>query len=120
MVNVPDTLNDLLSEFRSLFDRRQFRQFSRYIASRWASPTRSVTHLNGVFMEHTDQSNLNRCLRNIPALDIFRKSCDLIKRNSSDPILVLDGTILHRNGKHIQGAGWIFDHTEGRSVYGMQ
>ncbi|EQD56703.1 hypothetical protein B1B_08977, partial [mine drainage metagenome] len=113
-------LNDLLAEFRPLFDRRQFRQFSRYIASSWASPTRSVAHLNGVFVEHTNQSNPNRFLRNIPVLDIFRKSVDLINRYSSDPVLVLDDTILPRSGKHIEGAGWVFDHTEGRSVYGMQ
>ena len=120
MVNCPDILSDLLAEFRPLFDRRQFRQFSRYIASSWASPTRSVAHLNGIFVEHTNQSNLNRFLRNIPVLGIFTRSCGLINRYSSDPVLVLDDTILHRNGKHIEGAGWVFDHTEGRSVYGMQ
>lgn len=120
MVNCPDVLSDLLAEFRPLFDRRQFRQFSRYIASSWASPTRSVAHLNGLFVEHSNQSNLNRFLRNIPVLGIFTKSCGLINRYSSDPVLVLDNTILHRNGKHIEGGGWVFDHTEGRSVYGMQ
>ncbi|EQD75647.1 hypothetical protein B1A_03873, partial [mine drainage metagenome] len=83
MVSVPDILSDLLGEFRPLFDRRQFRQFSRYIASSWASPTRSVAHLNGIFVEHTNQSNLNRY--------------------SSDPVLVLDDTILPRKGKHIEG-----------------
>ncbi|MHB1708343.1 MAG: transposase, partial [Thermoplasmataceae archaeon] len=93
-----DTHSELLTEFKPLFDRRQFRQFSRYIASSWSSPTRSVAHLNGIFVEHTNQSNLNRFLRNIPALDIFRKSCDLINRYSSDPVMVIDDTILPRNG----------------------
>ena len=117
MVNTPDILNELLAEFRPLFDRRQF---SRYISSSWVSPTRSVAHLNGIFMEHTNQSSLNRFLRNIPILEIFRKSVDLINRYSSDPVLVIDDTILERSGRHIDGASWIFDHTQGKSVWGMQ
>ena len=120
MVNTPDILSELLAEFRPLFDRRQFRQFSRYITSSWVSPTRSVAHLNGIFMEHTNQSSLNRFLRNIPILEIFRKSVDLINRYSSDSVLVIDDTILERNGRHIDGASWIFDHTKGKSVWGMQ
>ncbi len=120
MVNTPDTFSELPAEFRPLFDRRQFRQFSRYIASSWVSPTRSVAHLNGIFMEHTNQSSLNRFLRNIPVLEIFRKSVDLINRYSSDSVLVIDDTILERNDRHIDGASWIFDHTQGKSVWGMQ
>ena len=50
MVNTPDVLTELLAKFRSIFDRRQFRQFSRYIASSWASPTRSVAQQsNGTY-----------------------------------------------------------------------
>ena len=120
VVKPPDVLTDLLAEFRPLFDRRQFRQFSRYISSSWVSPTRSVAHLNGIFMEHTNQSNLNRFLRNIPVLEIFRKSVSLINRYSSDSIMVIDDTILHRKGKHIDGSGCVFDHSEGKSVLGMQ
>ena len=105
MVNTPDILNEILAAFRPLFDRRQFRQFSRYISSSWVSPTRSVAHLNGIFMEHTNQSNLNRFLRNIPVLEIFRKSVSLINRYSSDSALVIDDTILHRKGKRIDGSG---------------
>ena len=107
MVNTPDILSELLAEFRPLFDRRQFRQFSRYITSSWVSPTRSVAHLNGIFMEHTNQSSLNRFLRNIPVLEIFRKSVDLINRYSSDSLMVIDDTILENNGRHIDGSSWI-------------
>ena len=120
MLITPDILSELLAEFRPIFDRTQFRQFSRYIASSWASPTRSVAHLNGIFMEHTNQSNLNRFLRNIPVLKIFRKSVSPINRYSSDSLMVIDDTILERNGRRIEGAGWVFDHTQGKSVLGMQ
>ena len=101
----PDILADLPSEFRPIFDRRQYRQFCRYITASWASSTRSVAHLNGISVEHTNQSNMNRFLRNVNTLDIFRRSVDLINRYCSDPVLVLDDTVLQRSGKHIQGAG---------------
>jgi hypothetical protein len=86
------------------FNRRQLRQFSRYISYSWVSLTLSVAHLNDIFVEHTNQSNLNRFLRNIPVLDIFRKSVSLINRYSSDSVMVIDDTILERSGRHIEGA----------------
>ena len=101
MTNTPDVLAEFLAEFRPLFDRRQFRQFSRYIASSWVSPTRSVAHLNSIFMDHTNQYNLNRFLRNIPVLEIFRKSVDLINRYSSDFLMMIDGIIPERDCIHI-------------------
>jgi hypothetical protein len=70
-------------------------------------PIRSVAHLNGIFVEHTNQSNLNRFLRNIPVLEIFRKSVSLINRYSSDSLMVIDDTILENNGRHIDGSSWI-------------
>jgi hypothetical protein len=71
-----------------------------------------VAHLNGIHIEHPNQSNLNM-------LDVFRKSVDLINRNSTHPILVLYDTVLQRSGKHIQGSGWIYGHSEGKTARGM-
>ena len=34
--------------------------------------------------------------------------------------MVIDDTIPERNGRHIEGAGWVFDHTQRKSVLGMQ
>ena len=34
--------------------------------------------------------------------------------------MVIDDTILERNGRHTDGAGWVFDHTQGKSIWGMQ
>ena len=115
----PDILQDLLTEFRPMFDRRQYRQFCRYITASWVSPTRSVAHLNGITVEHTNQSNLNRFVRNLNTLDIFRRSVELINRYCTDPVLVLDDTVLQRSGKHIEGIGWVYDHSEGKTVWGM-
>ena len=34
--------------------------------------------------------------------------------------MVIDDTILERNGRHIEGSDWLFDLTRGKSVLGMQ
>lgn len=115
----PDVLDEYLTQFRPLFNRRQYRQFCRYVTASMVTPTRSVAHMNGVMVEHTNQSNLNRFLSTIDTMDMFRKSVSLINSNSSDPILVLDDTVLQRSGKHIDGAGWVYDHSQGKSVWGM-
>lgn len=78
-----------------------------------------MAHLNGISVEHTNQINLNRFLRNIDTLDIFRKSMELINRFCTDPVLVLDDTVLQRSSRHIDGGGWLYDHNEGRTVRGM-
>ncbi len=44
----------------------------------------------------------------------------MISRYSSDPVLAIDDTIPERNGRHIDGASWVSDHTQGKSVWGMQ
>ena len=79
MKKILEKLANEISESMHL-DRRQF---SRYISSSRVSPTRSAVHLNGIFPGHTNQSNLNRFLRNIPVQEIFRKSVSLINRYSS-------------------------------------
>ena len=65
VIESPDILHELLSESRSMFYRGQYRQFCRNVIASWASPTRSVAHLNGISVEHTNQINLNRFLGNI-------------------------------------------------------
>ena len=81
-----------------------------YISSSWVSPTRSASHLNGIFLEQTNESNLNRFLGNIPLQAIFRNSVSLINRYSSDSVLAIDDTILERSGKHIEDAVLVFEH----------
>ena len=73
MVNTPDPLTDLPAEFRPFFDKRQFRQFSRYISSSWVSPTHSMAHLNCIFIKYTNQSDLNR----FPRYSNTRPYCSL-------------------------------------------
>ena len=53
---------------------------------------------------------------NINTLDIFHKSVELINRHCIDPVLVLDDTVLQRSGKHVEGMGRLYDHSEGKTA----
>ena len=46
----------MLGEFKPMFDRRQYRQFCRYMTASWVSPTISVAHLNEIWAEHMKTS----------------------------------------------------------------
>ena len=37
-----------------------------------------------------------------------------------DGVLAIDDTIVEKTGKHMEGANWIFDHSVGKNVFGMQ
>lgn len=76
-IRPPYVLQNLFEEFRPMFVHTKYRQFCRYITSSWVSPTRSVAYLNGISVEHSNQTNLNRFLRNVNTPDMFLKSAEL-------------------------------------------
>ncbi|EQD75211.1 transposase, IS4 family protein, partial [mine drainage metagenome] len=51
---------------------------------------------------------------------IFQKNIDLINTIEKDGILAIDDTIVKKTGKNIEAAGWIFDHSVGKTVWGIQ
>ncbi len=51
---------------------------------------------------------------------MFRKTVELINGIENDGILAIDDTIVEKSGRNMEAAGWIFDHSSGRSVWGMQ
>jgi|YelNatPaOPRAMG01_1025707.scaffolds.fasta_scaffold50354_3 hypothetical protein len=122
IVKNPEILDELLINYRSAFPEiRQFRHFSELISALNNSEKRSVAHLNSIISDHVNQSNMNRFL--VSKFDkeaIFRKTIDLINSVEKDGVLAIDDTIVEKTGKHIEGANWIFDHSVGKNVFGMQ
>ena len=122
IVKNPEILDELLINYRSAFPEiRQFRHFSELISALNNSEKRSVAHLNSIVSDHVNQSNMNRFL--VSKFDkeaIFRKTIDLINSVEKDGVLAIDDTIVEKTGKHIEGASWIFDHSVGKNVFGMQ
>ncbi len=57
----PDTFNSLINEFKPYFKSyRGFNQFKNLANAMVVSNSRSVAHLNGININHTNQSNMNR------------------------------------------------------------
>jgi len=114
-----------LNFFRECFYERSFELFVRYLTGLLISNNKTVDGLNSIFMQKTDQSNLNRFLTEYPwhknnftdELKRLFKSRSVL---SSFCYFVLDDTLLEKIGKHIESAGTHFDHTSGRYILGHQ
>ena len=118
----PDSIRELAANYRSAFaEVRQFMHFSEIVTAVNVSNKRSVAHLNSLIPNHTNQSSMNRFLQSgMGTENIFRTTIGLINSIEKGGILAIDDTILEKTGKHIEGTSWIFDHTTGKNVFGMQ
>jgi SRSO17 transposase len=122
--NIDDWLTDL-NVFRECFYERSFELFVRYQTGLLLSNNKTVDGLNSQFIQKTDQSNVNRFLTDYPWLkDDFRDELKTLfmtnKIVKSFSFFVLDDTLLEKVGKSIESAGYHFDHTKNKCVFGHQ
>ena len=61
----PYVLQEFLEELRPTFSRRSNRQSCRFMTASWVSSARPIIYLNGVFIDHTAQSNLSKFVKNV-------------------------------------------------------
>ncbi len=119
-------MEGLLEQFRPCFSKPQFRNFSTYILGLVASEgKKNIDTINRCFMEHKDQSTLNRFLTASPwsiqrleskRLTLARQS--LPPTEGSSGTLIIDDTINRKTGKHMEDAGYHYDGAEGKPVWG--
>ena len=114
-----------LNVFRNCFYKRSYELFVRYITGLLVSENKTVDGLNSIFVQKTDQSNVNRLLTDYPWLktDFHDELKQLFSRHragSSFSYFILDDTLLEKVGKQIESAGIHFDHTKNDYVFGHQ
>ena len=114
-----------LNVFRNCFYSRSFDLFVRYVTGLLLSENKTVDGMNAVFVEKTDQSNVNRLLTEYPwhKVDFVDELCLLFKQHripSSFSFFLLDDTLLEKVGRHIESAGYHYDHTKNAYVFGHQ
>ena len=119
-------MEGLLEKFRPCFSRPQFRNFSTYILGLVACEGRkNVDAINKCFVESRDQSTLNRFLTASPwslqRLETQRLA--MVRENIQVPegsigFLIIDDTINKKTGLHMEDAGYHYDSSEGRAVWG--
>lgn len=122
--DIGDWCSDL-NVFRACFYERSFELFVRYITGLLLSNNKTVEGINNQFSQKTDQSNVNRFLTEYPWLkDDFLDELKVLfttnKVQKSLSYFVLDDTLLEKAGKLIQSAGYHFDHTKNKCIFGHQ
>jgi hypothetical protein len=111
-----------MDEFGDLFyGDPQRRHFGKYLTGLMIASNKTVTGINGEFVNTTDQSCLNRFLTssnwdeaaiNSRRLELMQQ--DPSTRYSSRGVIAIDDTLIDHDGKFIQDVGWFWDHAEDR------
>lgn len=114
-----------LNVFRNCFYKRSYEIFVRYITGLLVSENKTIDGLNSIFVQKTDQSNVNRLLTEYPWLktNFHEELKSLFKKHktiSSFSFFIIDDSLLEKVGKEIESAGYHYDHTKKAYVYGHQ
>ena len=122
IVEYPQVVREAVNEFGDLFRcERQRRHFAEYLTGLMVASNKTVTGINGEFIETTDQSCLNRFLTeshwdetalNEQRLALMQR--DPATRYSQQGVIAIDDTLIDHDGKFIQDVGWFWDHAEDR------
>ena len=127
IVKLPSFIENILPRFSSIFNKAQLRHFGEYLTGLMVSANKTVTGINSRFLDHTDQSSKNHFLTEAnwdeksvtdERLRMVKEQCE--KRRITDGLLVIDDSLAHKSGKHIEGANWFWDHTEHTYTFAHQ
>jgi SRSO17 transposase len=105
----------------------QLRHFANYLTGLVVCQNRTVQGINDSFVGHPDQSALNHFLTDSPwsEEELIKTRYGFVVTKLGElglgsGFLILDDTISHHEGKHMEGAGWHHDVSEGKAVWGHQ
>ena len=105
IVAIPTYVEELSTEFTDLFDQeRQFDHFKRLMTAFPMAEKCTIAHMNGLFTEHTNQSNLNRFIT-APTWDLDqlnRKRFKIINEVEGDGTVIIDDFIVEKYGKDVK------------------
>jgi hypothetical protein len=123
IVEFPQVVREAVSEFSDLFScEPQRRHFAEYLTGLMVAANKTVTGINGEFVETADQSCLNRFITAVEWSEeaINQRRLDLMQREpttrySNQGVIALDDTLIDHDGKFIKDVGWFWDHAEERN-----
>jgi SRSO17 transposase len=127
IANYPNVVEEFLPKVKRDFSKPQLKQFARYLTGLIICDSKTVTAINNSFVGHNDQSALNNWLTDSnwsdEKLDKARKELvkeELDAKNMRNGVLLVDDTINHKTGEHIEGVDIHFDHADGKRALGHQ
>ena len=121
-----DVLTGLLEEFKPCFSKPQFYNFSTYMLGLvTCEGKKNIDAINRSFINAKNQSSLNRFLTQSPwnLQRLEEKRLSLARTHfpvaeDSTGYFIIDDTINHKTGKHMEQAGYHFDKAQGKAVWG--
>jgi SRSO17 transposase len=124
----PSVVSSYLPAFENVFTEPQMRNFARYTSGLMISPNKTVSAMNDLFYAHNDQSALNNFITDSTWSDEeldevrYRVILEGLKRRKKDCegdgiFFLMDDTLSHKTGKHIEYAGKFFDRAEGKYTH---
>lgn len=123
IVEFPRYIEELSQDFDHLFQQeRQRTHFKQLMTGYVLAERKTITHMNGLFTVHTDQSNLNRFVTHSEwdQMKMNKVKIDMINQVEHEGIVVLDDMIVEKYGTEIYGVDYHYDHSSGRTVQGWQ
>jgi SRSO17 transposase len=123
----PSVVSSYLPAFESVFTEPQMKNFARYTTGLMISPNKTISAMNDLFYGHNDQSALNNFITDSTWSDEeldearYRVILEGLKRRKKDcegdGIFLMDDTLSHKTGKHMEYAGKFFDRAEGNYTH---
>ena len=111
VTEIPAQIKRSLNDYRGIFTNHQFAHFQRLITGLIVSDNKTIQEINDCFNE-TDQSSLNKFLTLSPwdkdDLEEIRMK-QVKKLQLEKGILIIDPTLLHKTGKHMEKANYHYD-----------
>lgn len=115
VVEIPRELRKLMKPYRKNFTKPQFKQFRKLITGLIVSDKKTIQEINDCFND-TDQSSLNKFVTLSPwdeeAVNKIRIKQAKDSFKLSNGILIIDPTMLHKTGKHMEKANY---HRSGKT-----
>jgi hypothetical protein len=113
IIETPKELSKSLEAYRDIFTKPQFNHFQNLITGLIVSDNKTLQEINDCFGEK-DQSSLNRFMTcsDWDEKEVERVRMNQIKRkNISKGFMIVDPTMLHKTGKHMEKANYHYSGT---------
>jgi len=111
IIETPKELRKSLEDYRDIFTKPQFNHFRNLITGLIVSDNKTIQEINDCFGEK-DQSSLNRFMTcsDWDEKEVEQIRMNQIKRkNISKGFMIVDPTLLHKTGKHMEKANYHYD-----------
>jgi hypothetical protein len=115
-----DVFGTTLGSYRDCFSKPQWNHFNTYMHGLLLGERgeKNIQDIADNQLQGRHQSSLNRFLTR-PKWDVRRVNALRLKQSLSNRkggVLIMDDTIIEKSGRQMDGVGFLFDHSRGKSI----